>query len=179
MKCIYKCKITAFNDSFKLACVPLNVTSAPNKGFTFYGTKERFKLFLQRVGAVDSVNHPISKNRDKTYMQMINDAISGVDPYVYIWSNKFPKESTIKESESFFESKCTAKEFIEANKAGNNAFDIKGQILSIGDNVEHYKFGNGIIKRIDLNTYSIPFIIVTLKNGQEIFRDASEWEKIK
>jgi len=115
MKFIYKCKIVPFNDSFKLTCSPLNVTSAPNRSITFYGTKERFRLFLKRTGAVDSVNHPISKNRDKTFTQMIDDAISGTDPYVYIWSHKLPKENTVRESvekNNFLESDKSAKEFL-------------------------------------------------------------------
>ena len=57
------------------------------------------------------------------------------------------------------------------------ATDIHGRTIRPGDIVTHPKFGRGQIVRVDLKTYSLPFVIVDLDSGDEIYRQASEFEK--
>lgn len=49
--------------------------------------------------------------------------------------------------------------------------------MEIGEKVKHYKFGEGVVKRIDNKTYSNTMIIVELTSGGEIIRPEVEWER--
>jgi len=59
-------------------------------------------------------------------------------------------------------------------------FDKNNKIIRPGDIVEHFKFGKGFVNKIDLKTYSIPFLIVDIETGkfkgETIYRDASEFK---
>jgi hypothetical protein len=56
---------------------------------------------------------------------------------------------------------------------------IEGKLVRPGDFVFHYKFGMGQITKIDLKTYSIPFIVfLPNKLNDEIFRSVDEFKQL-
>ena len=54
--------------------------------------------------------------------------------------------------------------------------------IKVNTTVQHYKFpGNGIVKRVDTETYSIPMATVLfplLGNGEKVYRPLNEFQKI-
>lgn len=113
MRFLYKCRITIYKDSYTLNCSPLKVDGQKNKSLVFRGSEEGFKTFLRKIKAKDTQTSPASK-KNRTYQDMINQAKTGEDPYVYVWSNLLPQEGAIKES--FLESDLSAKDFIIGSK---------------------------------------------------------------
>jgi len=109
MRFLYKCRITIYKDSYTLNCTPLNSNGYKNKSLVFRGSEEGFKKFLMKVKAKDTETLPAS-SKNRTYQQMIDQAKSGEDPYIYIWSNMLPQEGSIRES--FLESSLKAQDFI-------------------------------------------------------------------
>jgi len=59
--------------------------------------------------------------------------------------------------------------------------DINGRTIRPGDIVTHPKFGKCQIVKVDLKTYSIPFVRVEVLQGKlkgkEIYRAANEFKK--
>jgi hypothetical protein len=131
MKFLYKVKINPYSDSYHMQCEPLNVSNGTRRNIIFKGNKDRFALFLRRWKANDKTKFPISKYRVKTYNQMISDAESGQDSYVYIWSHLLPKTNIVRES--FTESSLSAREYLteltDAEK--KDIIDLQQQILDI------------------------------------------------
>lgn len=114
MRFLYRCRIQVYKDSYNLNCKPLNVTNQKARTIVFRGTEEAFKKFLMRVKAKDTQTEPASvKNR--TYQQMIDQAKTGLDPYVYIWSNNLPSEGAIREDLHFFSSNLSAEKWLKEN----------------------------------------------------------------
>ena len=109
MRFLYKCRITIYKDSYTLNCTPLNSKDQKNKSIVFRGSEEGFKAFLRRIKAKDTQTSPASE-KNRTYQQMVDQAKSGEDPYIYVWNNLLPQEGAIRES--FLESPLKAKEYM-------------------------------------------------------------------
>ena len=121
MKFLYKCRISITNSAYTL-----NGDSQYGRHtVVFRGSEEGFKLFLRRIGAKDGESLPRS-GREKTYQQIIDEVKSGKTPHIYVWSNRMPKDTVIKESteidlKSFLFEENSAKDFI--NKKYKEVYD--------------------------------------------------------
>lgn len=118
MRYLQKVRIFPGNKGFTLIYKSLNpLVKGKENTIHVRGSKEAFRTFLMKCQASDTMKDPPSLNRVKRYIDMVNDAISGRDHVVYIFSHMLPKQSvvTLSESckESFFDSDISVDKFLK------------------------------------------------------------------
>jgi len=60
----------------------------------FYGDTEDFIRLLKRLKVSDNLTDPRSK-RNLTYMDIVQGILNHTNPYIYIWSNRYPKKTIL------------------------------------------------------------------------------------
>ncbi len=77
-------KVRVFNAGHKWSLM------IPGKSFTFLGSQKKFQLFLKNIQAADCTTDPRS-TRNKTYISMASDIVSGSHNEIWVWSNIIDK----------------------------------------------------------------------------------------
>jgi len=116
-----------------MICEPMNGVNGTRRNIVFHGDKASFRRFLIKMQVADTTSNPKTKRKD-TFKSIADSVVSGVNMNFYVWSNKLPKETVIRES--FLNSDLDFKSFIEASGEGLlNYFDSTNDAIDWVDNI--------------------------------------------
>jgi hypothetical protein len=145
---------------------------------SFYGDFEKFRLFLKRIQAIDFDSTPKSK-RQKTFDQIAQDVVSGVDNKIYVWKHILDKQDMFINYGEDVQDQIDIKELesdikqLEIDKLetedSQEKEDIQIKIDDLKDRIESLKQRESAMKEIKIKEeFKIPGTDIILEEGDKI-----------